>query len=187
MVACGSAAPAESAELGVASSVRPADVAGLYAELSRRLEQIVRVCVHAPEPVVEDSCQFAWHRLVRDRARIRRDTVLSWLVRTAVREAIRLLGREHRCVSLDAAASAAGDGALLRARSAGPEELVMQRERLALVGVLPSRQRQMMWLHAIGLSYEEIAARTGCTVRTVERQLLRAKRAVREAYGAELT
>ena len=39
-------------------------------------------------------------------------------------------------------------------------------------------------LHAAGLSYAEIAAREGCTPRTVERQLLRARRTVREADRA---
>ena len=37
----------------------------------------------------------------------------------------------------------------------------------------------MLWLQGIGLSYDDIAATTGCTNRTVERQLLRAKRTLR--------
>jgi RNA polymerase sigma factor (sigma-70 family) len=49
---------------------------------------------------------------------------------------------------------------------------------------LPQRQRQMVWLHGAGLSYVEIAAATGCTRRTVERQLLRAKRALSDARQA---
>ncbi len=39
----------------------------------------------------------------------------------------------------------------------------------------------MLWLHGIGLSYADIADSTGCTLRTVERQLLRAKRTMRAA------
>jgi DNA-directed RNA polymerase specialized sigma24 family protein len=56
-----------------------------------------------------------------------------------------------------------------------------QRERLAELRALPRRQQQMLWMHAFGLSYREIAVETKCTERTVERQLLRAKRAVRAA------
>jgi DNA-directed RNA polymerase specialized sigma24 family protein len=33
----------------------------------------------------------------------------------------------------------------------------------------------MVWQHALGLSYGEIAVHSGCTVRTVERQLLRGR------------
>jgi DNA-directed RNA polymerase specialized sigma24 family protein len=44
---------------------------------------------------------------------------------------------------------------------------------------LPIRQQRLLWLHALGLTYTEMAAHEGCTRRTVERQLLRAKRGVR--------
>jgi RNA polymerase sigma factor (sigma-70 family) len=59
--------------------------------------------------------------------------------------------------------------------------LFERRERLASIRRLPQRQQQVLWLHALGLSYNEIARHTGCTTRTVERQLLRARRAVRSA------
>ncbi|MGA2926187.1 MAG: sigma factor-like helix-turn-helix DNA-binding protein [Solirubrobacteraceae bacterium] len=49
------------------------------------------------------------------------------------------------------------------------------------LAALPARQRRLLALQAFGLSYAEIAAREGCTPRTVERQLLRAKRALRDA------
>ena len=32
----------------------------LYGQLSKRLERIVRRDVRAPDPVIEDACQFAW-------------------------------------------------------------------------------------------------------------------------------
>ena len=40
-----------------------------------------------------------------------------------------------------------------------------------------------MWLQGFGLSYSEIAAYTGDTRRTVERQLMRAKRALESGPG----
>jgi len=69
-------------------------VAELYRELSGRLEQIVRFDVRAPESVIEEACQFAWGRLMDHRHRVRRESALSWLARTAVREAFKLRRRE---------------------------------------------------------------------------------------------
>ena len=152
------------------------DVASAYRSLSSRLEQIVRFDVRASEVVVEDACQFAWSRLVLHADRVRPESTLTWLTRTAIREALKLSRREDRELSLEA-------GVLCAPTDAGPlpQEHAEQVERLALVGRLPERQQRMLWLHALGLSYEEISARVGCSRRTVERQLLRGKRAVRRA------
>jgi RNA polymerase sigma factor (sigma-70 family) len=155
------------------------DVAELYPVLARRLEQIVRFDVRAPEAVVEDACQFAWSRLVHHANRVRRETALSWLAKTAVHEARKLIRREDRELSLDAAVDWLEESAL-RSRGPSPEELVEHHERLAALRTLPERQQRMMWLHAAGLRYSEIAVYSGCTVRTVERQLLRAKRGLRD-------
>jgi RNA polymerase sigma factor (sigma-70 family) len=158
------------------------DIAELYCSLSARLERIVRLGLDASDVVVEDACQFAWDRLLRHRDQVRRDTALWWLARTAVREASKLLRRERRYVSLEAVVAAGTEGGVGRGTN-NPEELVLQRERLDLLGQLPERQQQMVWLHALGLSYAEIAIQTESTMRTVERQLLRAKRAMRALDG----
>jgi RNA polymerase sigma factor (sigma-70 family) len=155
------------------------DVGELYAALARRLEQIVRLDVRAPDVVIEDACQVAWSRLLRHRHRVRTETVMPWLAKTAVHEAFRLLRRSRREVSLEAEVDEAGESAF-RFTTVTPQELVEQRERLDGVGVLPERQQRVLWLHAFGLSYAEIAAHQDCTLRTVERQLLRAKRGARE-------
>ena len=155
------------------------DVGALYRVLAKRLEQLVRLDVRAPDPVIEDACQAAWSRFVDHRARVRVDATLSWLVTTAVREARRLAGRDQRELSLDEALEQVGEPTL-RVSSAPVEELLEQRERLAAVGQLPERQQRLLWLHALGLSYKELAVHEGYTRRTVERQLLRAKRRARE-------
>lgn len=155
------------------------DVGELYGELAKQLERIVRTGVHASDPVIEDACQFAWSRLVHHRDRVHRDTTLPWLVKTARHEAFKLIRREGRELSLDAALDASGD-APLRQSAPGPDELFAARERLAQIGRLPTRQQRLLWLQGLGFNYSEMARQTGDTSRTVERQLLRAKHAVRE-------
>ena len=155
-----------------------ADLAKLSRDLAGRLEQIERMDVRAPEPVIEDACQFAWSRLVHHADRVRRETALSWLAKTAVREACRLARRDDRELSLDATLEYSGDR-MLRTAAPGPDELVESWERLTYIRCLPERQQRLLWLHALGLTYTEMAAHTGCTRRTVERQLLRAKRSMR--------
>jgi RNA polymerase sigma factor (sigma-70 family) len=162
-----------------AAAVGVGDVGELYGLLARRLEQIVRLGVRAPDVVIEDACQVAWSRLLHHRDQVHRETVMSWLVRTAVREAFKLLRRGRRELSLEAAA----EEAMLSSR-ATPAQLIECRERLVDLGYLPERQQRAVWLHALGCSYAEIAVHEGCTIRTVERQLLRARQAIRHQEAA---
>jgi RNA polymerase sigma factor (sigma-70 family) len=157
------------------------DVELLYRSLAPRLERIVRLDVRAPDAVIEDACQFAWSRLVHHRERIHRETALPWLATTAVREAFKLIRRDCRERSLDASLDAVGDAGCA-SPAPGPEELVEQLERLGAIATLPVRQQRLLWLQGLGLSYAEMASHEKCTVRTVERQLLRAKHAIRAAF-----
>jgi RNA polymerase sigma factor (sigma-70 family) len=152
------------------------DVGELYGLLARRLERIVRLYVHAPDVVIEDACQFAWSRLLHHGHRIHRETVMSWLARTAVHEAFKLLRRDGRELPLEAANDEAMKATL--------SELIECHERLAELGRLPERQQRAVWLHALGCSYAEIASHEGCTLRTVERQLLRARKTIRRREAA---
>jgi RNA polymerase sigma factor (sigma-70 family) len=155
------------------------EIGELYARRSKQLEQIVRLSVRAPQPVVEDACQFAWSRLVHRRAQVRRDTALGWLAKTALHEAVKLIRRTQRDVSLDFEVEEEHEKLGLRAWAAAPPELLEQRERLGQIRALPDRQQRLLWLQLLGLSYAEIAVHERCTARTVERQLLRAKRRLR--------
>ena len=105
------------------------DVAELYGQLSKRLEQIVRRDVRAPAPVIEDACQFAWVTLVSHRDRVRRATTLPWLVKTAQHEAFKLVRRDGRDHSLEATLDTAGD-APLRLTAPDPAELAVAHDRL---------------------------------------------------------
>jgi RNA polymerase sigma factor (sigma-70 family) len=151
------------------------DVAELYAARAERVRQQVRMGVTAPEPLIEDACQFAWSRLIHHRLHVRRRTAQAWLVTTAVNEAFKLLRRQGRDTSLDGLLERAGE---MPPVAGGPllEELIDHRARLDGIRRLPVRQQRLLWLQGLGLSYDEMAACTGDTRRTVERQLLRAKR-----------
>jgi RNA polymerase sigma factor (sigma-70 family) len=151
----------------------------LYERFSRRLERIVSTDVRAPDTVVEDACQFAWGSLLVHATRVRAEAALSWLATTAVREAWRLMRTRERDVSLEADDAAVTGGAEPWS-AVMTDAIVEDREQLRLIRQLPERQQRILWLHGLGLSYEEIAAYTGDTPRTVERQLLRGRSRVRE-------
>lgn len=155
------------------------DLGELYQALSRPLENCVRTDVQASEAVVEEACQFAWSRLVHHAARIQRETALSWLVKTAVHEAYKLLRRDQRCVSLDAVVEAFGDQALC-ASAPALDQLVSDREQLASIATLPERQQRLLWLHGLGFSYAEVAQCAGVSPRTVERELVQARNELRQ-------
>ncbi len=103
---------------------------------------------------------------------------MAWLARTAVHEAFKLLRRDRRELSLDAAVD--DEREQFATAPVTPELLLEHRERIREVGRLPERQQRVVWLHASGLSYVEIATHEGCTRRTVERQLLRARQTIRD-------
>jgi RNA polymerase sigma factor (sigma-70 family) len=152
-----------------------ADVGELYEHRAGQVRRLVRHEVRAPEPVIEDACQVAWIRLVGHRERVHRDTAVAWLVRTAMREALRLIRRANRELPLEVLVDqrcAPGNAAI----EPSPEEILEPVWRLQLLRSLPERQRQLVWLQGLGLSYAEMADHTGVTPRTVERQLIRARR-----------
>src|ERR1700734_2626906 len=147
------------------------DIARLYLEEAVRVRRIVRMSVTAPPAVIEDACQIAWSRLLIHRARLRRDSARAWLIRVAIREVIKSIQRESRERSLEAlleqgGGSAAGDSADAGIRLPAPaliEDLVEQKNRLESIQALPERQRRLLWLQGLGLSYREMAGATGMT------------------------
>ncbi len=160
----------------------------LFDALAGNVRQIVRFSVRAPDALIDDACQMAWIRLIGHRPGVRREAVLAWLVTTANREALRLLRLARRETSLDELAERQEDpvqspGGSLRAAlpPASPDLIVELRSRLDEIRALPQRQQRLVWLQGLGLSYSEMAGYTGTSSRTVERQLLRARRRLRAA------
>ncbi len=154
------------------------DLAGLFTTHASHLRHTVRRVIGAPDEVVEDACQFAWSALIGLGGPRRADATLSWLVTTAVREAAKLLERESRELPLDEQIQT-----VIEAPGSGPHELLEARERIAALAALPERQQRLVWLHAVGLTYAEMANHERCTRRAVERHLLRAKGAIRAIAG----
>ena len=165
------------------------DIARLYVEEAISVRRIVRMSVAASPAAIEDACQVAWTRLLIHRTRLRRESARAWLIRVAIHEVLRSMQRERRERSLDALLEHAGRSAPSEVADAGItlstpvliEDLVEQKNRLESIRALPERQRRLVWLQGLGLSYREMAGETGMTRRTVERQLIRARSSLAEA------
>ncbi|HTU31431.1 MAG TPA: sigma-70 family RNA polymerase sigma factor [Solirubrobacteraceae bacterium] len=150
-------------------------VAELYASQAARVRRLVHLRLTAPDAVVEDACQVAWMRLVRNRDRVRRATAASWLVRVAAREALRLMDLGDRDRALEDL-----DGDDSRCAPDLIEAFADRHVRLGAIDRLPERQQRLVWLQGLGFSYSEMAGVTGDSRRTIERQLLRARQKLAE-------
>jgi RNA polymerase sigma factor (sigma-70 family) len=155
------------------------DEAQLYVTLAPRVERIVSKEIHAPREVIEDACHHAWTKLINNSERISRESALPWLVTTAVRQAWRLDRQEQRELSLEAVTEETAE-LPVPSRLPGPAESAEVHERLRSLETLSDRQQRLVWLRAMGLSHVEMAAYTGDTVRTVQRQINRATAQIRQ-------
>jgi RNA polymerase sigma factor (sigma-70 family) len=155
------------------------DLGELYRSFSGRLLRIVRHGVRAPEPVIEDACQFAWSRLVHRPDRVEPHAAPGWLIATALHEALKSVRRAGQEASLEMMLEAGFDVPSPRG-DRSPESLAERHDRLRALASLSERQQRLLWLYGLGLTYDEIARRQGCTSRTVERQIQRARTMLRE-------
>jgi RNA polymerase sigma factor (sigma-70 family) len=146
----------------------------LYVELQPQLLRILTSNLEAPQWVIDEACQSAWGLLVLQGPEVAAGQELGWLSTTATRTALRALRRERFS---DPHEELDGPVWLADHRAAGrePERAVELRERLAEIKRLPVRQQRVVMLHGFGYEYQEIAAVTGDTRRTVARQLSRAR------------
>jgi RNA polymerase sigma factor (sigma-70 family) len=166
-------------------SARADRIACLYERHAMTVERQVSRRARAPQAVIEDACQTAWTRLCA-RTDIDADggSVVRWLVVTAMREAWKLSSRQRE-VPVGGWSSDPGVGELpeppgdLADPLAAAIDHAHYQELRDQLATLTVRERQFLALQAAGLSYEEIS-QTGASVRTVERQILRGRRKLRE-------
>ena len=149
------------------------DEAQLFAAHHGALRRRVARHVGTRSSNVDDACSFAWLQLLR--CQPERGKTLEWLTTVAIREAQRLDRADRRLARLEAAGEPHTQSNVLTHRRA--------REALEVVVVLPERQRQTFALHVAGLTYSEIAAATGRSLRSIDRHLRLARRAVRDRGG----
>jgi RNA polymerase sigma factor (sigma-70 family) len=161
-------------------AVSPVDFEAAYRRLARPVQRMVGRAVRAPQAVIEEACQTAWSRLLSADPPVAVEARLVWLTTTATREAARAARRQRWELPLHASDRRSAAVIQLSARPPGPEEVLELRDQLAEVRRLPVRQQRMVWLQGLGYGYAEIAEHTGDSRRTVERQLLRARRTLRQ-------
>lgn len=150
------------------------DDADLFRTHHEQLLRIVARDVRASPQLIEDACAFAWLEFVARQPE--RVNPMGWLRVVAGREAVRVARRERRLHAL-------GDSVPDPAGAA--DRRLEARAGLEALAALPRRQRAAPALRVSGHSHAEIGAALGMTVRTVERQLGRARQAIRRADTLE--
>jgi RNA polymerase sigma factor (sigma-70 family) len=175
-----------------APSRRPAcaplrgDEADLYRLHADHLWRVVRNNVAGPRERIDDACQSAWAIMLRTQPR--RETVFAYLITVAIHEGWELSRRDRRqCPLLIEDDDVRGELHIEQTRGSGsPEAQVLARETLReIADALPSRQRTVVALLALGYSYREIGELLEYSYTTVNRQLVRAQRTLRPTRDAD--
>jgi RNA polymerase sigma factor (sigma-70 family) len=157
------------------------DEEALYHAHHTRLLRLIARDVSARPQLIEDACAFAWAELLARQPE--RTSIVGWLRIVARREAIRLARHYRVTVPMSAV-----DFDRLPHRSqatscpaADAAEHCCALDALAAVAGLPERKRSVLTLKVAGYSYEEIVAQLDVSWRTVNRQLVGARTAIRSA------
>ncbi len=157
----------------------------LFARYQQPLRRRLRWIVSTSEANIEDAYALAWLQLVSYHPDL--EDPLTWLTTVAVREAVKLERRSRRTRPL--IRSDTGQELALvdrRLELELREELLDTAATLTAAG-LSERQRRILGLLIAGYSYAEISIRTGDSLRTVERQLQKARAAMRDSRGGVRT
>jgi RNA polymerase sigma factor (sigma-70 family) len=159
-------------------SARADQIAARFAEQARLAQRQVARRVNAPAAVIEDACQTAWERhCTHPGVEPVAPSAVGWLVVTAMREAWRRTDGREIATDLTDLGEPVSDGPSPLEQAIAHEDSDELRDQLRK---LTDRQRQFLALQAAGLTYAEIAERTGTSPRTVERQILRGRHKITE-------
>jgi RNA polymerase sigma factor (sigma-70 family) len=156
------------------------DEEALYRAHRRRLLRLVARNVPARPQVIEDACGFAWAELLARQPE--RTSIVGWLRIVARREAIRLARCDRLTVLLSPIDpdGLTDDGRLTTCRRATASDHAEALDALALLAGLPERKRTFLTAKVAGYSYDEIASELDVSWLTVNRQLVRARAALRK-------
>jgi RNA polymerase sigma factor (sigma-70 family) len=159
------------------TSARAEQIATFYAQHAVALQRTVARRAHAPEQTIEDACQNAWATLLRHSDVTLDQRGLAWLATVAAREAWRLASRARE---IPAGAYLAGDpepGILAEppGNTTDPADQAAAREQHAQCvedfARLQPREREALYLKALGHSCQEIAALTNASYMAVNRRI----------------
>ena len=161
------------------------DEEALYRAHHKRLLRLIARDVPARPQVIEDACGFAWTELLARQPE--RTSIVGWLRIVARREAIRLAQSDRVTVLMSAIDP---DGLTDRGQSTSCPTASASQHRdaldaLVLLAGLPERKRTFLAAKVAGYSYDEIASELDVSWLTVNRQLVRARAAVREARDGD--
>lgn len=160
------------------------DEGELFARHHAALLRAVRRAVRAPEALIEDACATAWTILLR-RQPDRGPTLFAWLRTVAVHEAYRLCGQQRRTDALEDLGSADGEGwQAVAADHRTLDQTLEARRALRALAELPGRERDTLALLVAGYRYREIERLRGATYTNVNRQLVKARRRLRDLDAA---
>ena len=151
---------------------RDQQIAAFYAQHAAALQRAVARRAHAPEQTIEDACQIAWAALLRRPDVTLDQRGLAWLATVAAREAWRLASRARE---IPAGAYLPDDpepGILPEppADTTDPADQAAAREqhaqRVEDFARLEPREREALYLKALGYRYQEIAelSRAECVI-----------------------
>lgn len=160
------------------------DEGELFARHHAALMRAVLRAVRAPEALIEDACATAWAILLR-RQPDRGPTLFAWLRTVAVHEACRLSGQQRATDALEDLGSAGGDGwEAFAADHRTLDQTLEARRALRALAELPARERDTLTLLVAGYRYREIERLRGVTYTNVNRQLVKARRRLRDLDAA---
>jgi RNA polymerase sigma factor (sigma-70 family) len=166
-------------------SARSQQLAAFYTQHVAALQRAVARQLRVPAHVVEDACQTAWTILLRrpDVPDVPLDRQgLAWLRKVALTTGYRTARQCEQPAGAFLPEHETGELTEPAARAMELDERVADPlDRRAQLETLTARERRYITLQAIGFSHGEIAPREHTSQRTVERQLMRAKRKLRQA------
>jgi RNA polymerase sigma factor (sigma-70 family) len=177
------------------SPERRREIADFFAAHDRDLREAVAYRVQRlPTAAIEDACQIAWEKLSRRPDVDLRATGRAWLVTVAIHEALRHCRRERRETPAGTFHAPYSDGEephALGEPAADDRELadevadrILHARRLKDLRLIKSKDRQALYLKALGFQYHEIAALLGITYTAVNRRITEGRRRLRELEAA---